>query len=350
MNGNPEITVVMATYNRADTLPRTLDHLAKQDLAPDRFEVVVVDDASPDDTARVLAEQADSVPFELRFLVNEENRGPGYTENRGIREARAPLLLIIADDIFLAPGALRAHLEFHREHPAAEATALGTVLQSEELRDTALLRNWDPFRFWLLEDAGELPFYMFWACNVSCKREFMLEKGMFLEHRGRAGPVAFEDLELGYRLGLAGMRLRYLAEGLGYHYHPYTMEGAISRWHLRGLNYAQFRRLVPEPLLDVYFHVLNRDTARGYFRVLRSENPFEGAEASAAYHVFRHGVQTLLLNRFTARWIWRPILDAAERSPRIERLVSRQMYRAFFYYHFLRGVREAKRRFAESDA
>lgn len=42
-----QLSIVLATYNRADTLAKTLDHLARQESAPSVFEVVVVDDGSP---------------------------------------------------------------------------------------------------------------------------------------------------------------------------------------------------------------------------------------------------------------------------------------------------------------
>jgi len=311
----PELSVVIATYNRAETLLRTLDYLAKQDIDAQRFEVIVVDDASPDDTPQVVAEVATRLPYQLRFLRNEDNSGPGYTQNRGIRDARGRLLMIMTDDVFLEPRALRAHLDFHRDHPEPEFAALGRVLQSPELRGSALMRNWDPFRFWLLEDGQELLCYMFWACNVSCKMEFMRQHGMFREHRGRGGAVAFEDLEVGYRLSVAGMRLLHVADAVGYHYHEYTIDGAIDRWHMRGLNYGELRSFVPDPLLDVYFHVLNFDTWARYMRALRETTSLRGLEAKPAWHVFRESVRALVLNRLTARWVWRPLLDAAETNP-----------------------------------
>lgn len=341
-----ELSLVMATYNRARTLARTLSHLAQQDLAPDRFELVLVDDASPDDTPAVVGELGPTLPFAVRFLRNPENRGPGFTQNRGIREARAPVLLIMTDDVFLTPGAVRAHLEFHRDHPGPEWAALGKVLQSPELIGSALMRNWDPFRFWLLDGAKELPYYMFWACNVSCKLDFMRTNGMFREHRGRGGPVAFEDLEVGYRLSERGMKLRYLEDALGYHCHEYTLDQAMQRWYERGLNYEEFRSYVPDPLLTVYFHVLNRRTAAEYARVLRGPNPYRGRERSLVWHLVRHAVRVAILNRLTAPLVWKPLLRGAEKSRLLERLVSRrQTYRAFFYHCFLRGVDEGRRRF-----
>ena len=341
MTIEPELSIIMATYNRSATIAKTLKHLAEQDIDYSRFELIIVDDASPDNTHEVVLTLTPQMPFKINFLRNDQNRGPGYTQNRGIREAQAPLLMIMTDDVFMSPDAIRNHIEFHEKFPGIKHAALGKVTQSPELRSSALMRNWDPFRFWLLDGVDELPFYMFWACNVSCKLEFMTQYGMFREHIGRGGPVAFEDLEVGYRLSKNGMNLHYLSTAMGYHYHEYTIEQAVQRWYERGLNFDEFREHVPVPELVVYFHVLNKKTIRDYFRVLSHKNIFEGKEKSFAWHFVRTLIQKVILNKITARFVWRPLLYGAEKSPIVESLLNRQVYRAYFYYQFLRGVDDA---------
>ncbi|MBK6982474.1 MAG: glycosyltransferase family 2 protein [Betaproteobacteria bacterium] len=338
----PEISVVLATYRRADTLRRTLDHLVAQDLSPERFEVIVVDDGSPDETTQVVAEYAKRVPFALSYL-RHENRGPGYTQNRGIERVRAPLLLLIADDIFLAPHALRTHLEHHLANPDPEVAVLGRVEQSPELTQTVFLGKWDPFRFGDLEGLTELPPFRFWAMNLSAKREFLVGNGMYLEHKGRGGASCLEDLELGCRLHERGLRLHYCPDALGRHYHVVSLDQAITRWYERGLNYGEFRRHAPLPDLTVWFHILDRHTVGEYYRVLRGPNWFRGTERHFAWHLVRELVRRVTINGLTTRWIWRPLFDLAERSPRVASLVTPKMYRGFLYFHFLRGVRDARR-------
>ena len=67
-----------------------------------------------------------SSPYALRYL-RHENRGPGYTQNRGILEARADLVLIMTDDLWAAPGLLRTHVEAHERHPGTNIAVLGRV-------------------------------------------------------------------------------------------------------------------------------------------------------------------------------------------------------------------------------
>jgi glycosyltransferase involved in cell wall biosynthesis len=338
----PKLSVVVATYNRAGTLALLVDHLAKQDIEPHEYEVIIVDDGSPDNTQQVMEEMLCHACIELIYL-RHENHGIGYAQNRGIRAARGELVLLIPDDILLSPGALREHIDFHRKNPEPEVSVIGNVIQSTDLNQSVFLKKWDPFRFSELDGLNELRPYRYGACNISFKKDFMAQFGMFLEHRPRGGAVAMEDFEVGYRLEKHGMRLLYAPNALGYHYHVTTLDSAVDRWYERGLNYEEFRKHATHPELTVYFHILNFRTMREYFRVLQGPNSFQGREKSIVWHIFRHCIRLILLNRLTARWIWRPILDKAESNRLLAALMNRQLYRAFLYYHFIKGVHDARR-------
>ena len=99
----------------------------------------------------------------------------------------------MADDIFLDKGAVSAHMASHERHPEREYCVMGPVAQHPELFEmSTFLRHWEQFGFVDLGEEAELPYYWFWGHNVSFKTDFMIEYGMFLEHRGRAGAPAHE--------------------------------------------------------------------------------------------------------------------------------------------------------------
>ena len=101
----PSIAVVIAAYNARDTIARAVQSALAQDEVA---EVVVVDDASSDDTAGE-AERAAEGDVRLRVLRQTGNGGPSAARNRAFAESAAPLLAILdADDIVL-PGRF-AHL------------------------------------------------------------------------------------------------------------------------------------------------------------------------------------------------------------------------------------------------
>jgi glycosyltransferase involved in cell wall biosynthesis len=344
VNDVVKLSVVLATYNRADTLRRTLECLAGQNLDPALYEVLVVDDGSPDHTGRVVAEAAPTFPCRLAYL-HHGNRGPGYTQNRGILEARAPLVLLMADDIWLAHGALRAHLARHERSPEPEVAVLGKVLQSPEMTQSVFLRHWDPFGFRDLEGGKELPSPMFWVCNISVKRGFMLRHGMFREVVGKAGPSDHHDAEVGYRLGQHGLRILYDEEAWGFHYHPCTLDQMIARYYERGLNWPAYRKLAPAPEVTVLAHVLTLRTLPDYLRVLRGPNSLHGADRHLFWHVARKAVRLLAFSRLTVPWLWKPLADRAEKNPWLAKLMNRRFYRALMYYYFERGIRDAPERF-----
>ncbi len=113
----PVVSVVIPAYNAAATLERAVASVLLQTLQS--FEILVVDDASRDATEEVLAR----LPTDgrLRFLSSGENRGLAWTLNRALAAARAPLLLQLDADDWLAPEALELVHDHFRQHPSCGA-------------------------------------------------------------------------------------------------------------------------------------------------------------------------------------------------------------------------------------
>ena len=87
MSADPSISVIIPTHNRADTLGRALDGVFAQTLAP--LEVIVVDDASTDGTAALVAARRDP---RIRLIRHERNRGAGAARNTGVAAAQGDLI------------------------------------------------------------------------------------------------------------------------------------------------------------------------------------------------------------------------------------------------------------------
>ena len=82
-----ELSVIIPTYNRKESLLRTLNALNRQTFPSERFEVVVISDGSTDGTPAAIAEVA--MGFTLRF-VEQANQGPSVARNHGARLAVYP--------------------------------------------------------------------------------------------------------------------------------------------------------------------------------------------------------------------------------------------------------------------
>lgn len=102
-------SIVIATYNRAADLRETLASLAR--LQPDGpWEVIVVDNNSPDDTRGVVEEAARSFPVDLRYLFEgQQGRSPAL--NAGIRIARGSIIATTDDDVRVPPDWLNTAAE-----------------------------------------------------------------------------------------------------------------------------------------------------------------------------------------------------------------------------------------------
>jgi len=96
-DGRPVVSVIICTYNRARSLERTLDALAAQTYPPDRFEVMVIDDGSADETKQI-CERIKSRRGNFSYLRLEKNSGLSTARNIGVRKARGERLLFTDDD------------------------------------------------------------------------------------------------------------------------------------------------------------------------------------------------------------------------------------------------------------
>lgn len=97
----PDSSIIIPTYGRAERLAVTLAALSRLDAAQGSFEVIVVDDGN----ARQI--QVSDSPFPVR-VIRQQKGGPARARNRGAREARAAFLVFLDDDCSPDSGWLRA--------------------------------------------------------------------------------------------------------------------------------------------------------------------------------------------------------------------------------------------------
>ncbi|MFQ5416029.1 MAG: glycosyltransferase [Myxococcota bacterium] len=108
MSGAPaRLTLAICTFDRADSLLRTLDTAAGQ-VCDQPFEVLVVDNNSSDGTSAAVAERAESFPVPLRVL-REERQGRSHALNLALEAAQGDVLIFTDDDVDLRTGFIAAH-------------------------------------------------------------------------------------------------------------------------------------------------------------------------------------------------------------------------------------------------
>src|SRR6202011_3950745 len=98
MNGVPDVSVVISTCDRAESLSRTIQSLRRQQLPSGLdCEVILVDNNSNDETSDLLRGLASQAHLALRCLF-EPRQGVSHGRNAGIRASRAPIVAFTDDD------------------------------------------------------------------------------------------------------------------------------------------------------------------------------------------------------------------------------------------------------------
>jgi len=119
----PDISVIICSYNRRDYIIQAIDSLYHQTLPRTRYEVIVVDNNSTDDTESLcrtyIAAHAD---YNIRYM-NETRQGASFARNTGAAVARSPLLAFMDDDAVAEKDFLERIVLFFDTHP--DATGMG---------------------------------------------------------------------------------------------------------------------------------------------------------------------------------------------------------------------------------
>lgn len=119
MNGSPErtenakplLTIAIPTYNRAGCLRELLTLLIEQVKHEPRLELIISDNASPDNTSSVVQEFLDRA-LPVRYIRNLENIGADANFLQCFKEAKGKYVWIFSDDDLIIPGALRKILHY----------------------------------------------------------------------------------------------------------------------------------------------------------------------------------------------------------------------------------------------
>ena len=206
-----DLSVVVPTYNRRNSVARTIASLLEQRAGAVRFEVIVVDNDSTDDTGAVIEACIATAPH-LRYVL-EPRRGVSHARNAGATLARAPIVAFIDDDVEADPEWVATIARTFAANPDIDCLG-GEIVP----RWSAPPPSWLTPRFWgavALQTAVRATPYVdaaraatcMMTANFACRREALTEVGGF-------SPLFLrdEDRELQLRLWGAGKRGMFVPE------------------------------------------------------------------------------------------------------------------------------------------
>lgn len=228
-----DLTVAIPTYNGETRLPEVLDRLRSQlNTAAFSWEIIVVDNNSTDNTAKVVQAYQENWPqaYPLRYCFERE-QGAAFARRRAIVEARGELIGFLDDDNLPAPGWVAAAYAFGQEHPTAGAYA-SQIHGAFEVTPPENFKKILPFL--AINERGEVPLLYQPSSNLlPPSAGLVVRKQAWLENvpnqtiltgRTKGNMLTSEDLEM----------LSYIRKG-GWEiwYNPYMeIYHKIPRWRL----------------------------------------------------------------------------------------------------------------------
>lgn len=205
-----DVSVIVATYNRSERLARMLDAMRGQSLARDRFELVIVDDASTDATAELLDREMNRDQLPLQVIRRDVNGGRAQARQDGWRAARSGLVAFTDDDCEPHPTWLERALEASRHEP-------GAIIQGRTEPNVADLAAMPqarlPFSRTIRVSAYDPGFP---TCNILMPRRLLERVGGFdTQAFGRVH--GGEDADLVWRAIESGARATFAPDALVHH-------------------------------------------------------------------------------------------------------------------------------------
>lgn len=223
------VSVVVCCHDSAARLPETLAHLQAQQV-PEmlEWEVVIVDNASTDDTARIANELWAKKPITELRVVAEPHLGLSHARRTGLSAARFEIISIVDDDNWLSPDWIRKTSELMARHPEVGACG-GRTEAVTELPPPHWFADYSICyavgNQYSTEGDVTWPHGHLWGAGMSVRKiawDRLYADGFNPLLSGRKGKhlTSGEDYELCYALRLAGWHIWYSRDLLLRHYIP----------------------------------------------------------------------------------------------------------------------------------
>jgi glycosyltransferase involved in cell wall biosynthesis len=199
-------SVVIPAYNQAEFLDEAIDSVLAQTYP--HFEVIVVNDASPDNTEEVVRQYTDP---RIRYIRHAQNKGLPATRNTGMRAAAGDCIALLDSDDYFHPEKLAVHAAFLEKHPEVGVSYNGRF--DLHYSDTTIRSMMRPPLTVGLRDF--LFGYPFTPSDIVIRKSTIEMTGFFDESFRNGG----EDMEYPATLALAGCKFASVDRSLNYRRH-----------------------------------------------------------------------------------------------------------------------------------
>lgn len=199
----PLVSIVIPAYNQAEFTGEAIQSVLNQTYS--NFELLVVNDASPDNTYEVVNQFNDS---RIRQIVHPENLGLPASRNSGMRASRGEFIALLDADDFFHPNKLEAHVGFLAANPEVGVSYNNRFELNHSSK--TIREMWIPPIYVGLEDV--ILGFPFSPSDMVIRQTWIASAGLFDESFICGG----EDTDYPCRLALAGCKFRGLNNALNY--------------------------------------------------------------------------------------------------------------------------------------
>lgn len=224
MKKNPLVSVIIPSYNSSQHLFQCLDAIKSSDYT--NYEVIVVDDASTDESPRIACQSG------VRVIQRDRQSGPGAARNDGAQHARGSIYFFVDSDVVIKPDSISCVISNFLNNPHVGALFGSYDNQPAATNFCSQYKNL--FHHFIHQTSHE-DANTFWAGCGAIRKEVFHEVGGFdIVHYTKP---SIEDIELGLRISKNGYKILLVKELQVKH---------LKKWELRSLLYTDiFCRAVP---------------------------------------------------------------------------------------------------------
>jgi teichuronic acid biosynthesis glycosyltransferase TuaG len=312
----PFVSIIIPAYNTASFIAETLDSVFAQTFS--NFEVIVVNDASPDTPAleRALQPYLDRIVY-----LTQDNRGPAGARNTAIRRARGEFLAFLDSDDSWLPEYLATQLNFFRENPMLDVSYCDALLfGNPSVQSKTYMQVCPSTGPVTLDSLIEQRSQIITSCTVA-RTQAVLRAGVFDERTDLRG---CEDYDLWLRVLYVGGRIGYHRNILGrYRFHPDSLSANALKMYLAVRNVyekANQQMSLPAATRALLLHRLAQ--AQAYYNL-------EAGKLSLTNGDFAKAKDSLAsANLFFHRSKLKTTILALQFAPRCTRLAARAWQKA----------------------
>lgn len=240
----PFISVIIPTHNRSGLLRQTVETLLQQDYPSDKWEIIVVDNASTDDTWSVIERLM--LDHDRVRGMRDDRKGAHFARNSGAIAAKGEILYFTDDDMLADPSMLRNLLDgFNADQKVASVT--GKVLPSWATEPPVWVLELCRNHLLSLLDLGEALIVSdedpgVFSCHQAVKREVFFAAGGYNPDTNAEVFTGDNETGLNIKIRKLGHRFAYVGSAVTHHIIP---ESRMTQRYLNG-------RLADQGFCDSY--------------------------------------------------------------------------------------------------